>query len=658
MSKGSSSILGPIKKIIFIVLTAIFLILIAFLYLLTMTRHREFEDKTVINIFGKQRAYTQMISKDASRIYVLYLAREKDYSVRIEEEIDSKIMEVKDDLSMVRDKFTTTLKSIHDKKLTVDDKTIKINSSLVDNAQTLKEIDNLWNEFDIAIQTVEAADSIDSDMTDALVFINNNNMELMQLCDDFQNQILKESLTEDKTRQTFAYVMIAVLIAVILYSLYRLQRNLIRPFSQLYRGITEIGLDSQPIKRNLPTKKTITPIVSEINDMFHKINYLISLIENINNNDSFMETLNFISNTFSSFIPYNYIGIGLISEDRRFLKASYGVSDGTIVGFPERIMGTSWLINETSLGDLMEKGETRIINDLEAYCEDKPLKLYNKVLLEAGVRASISLPLFVSDEPVGVIFFSSTGKNVYTAEHMKFLKTLANSIAISLNKNIFVNDILFSSILALAKLAEARDEDTGEHLDRMAVYSRTIAELLYENNCYSDEITLEYIDNIERFSPLHDIGKVGIRDGILLKPGGLTPEEFVEMKRHAGFGADVLKTAEKNMQKHGKNMFGMGIEIAEGHHERWDGSGYPNGKKGTEIPLSARIVALADVFDALTSKRPYKEAFTFLTAIELIREGRGKHFDPLIVDVFMASQDKIERLYNKFKGHPEIDEDI
>jgi response regulator RpfG family c-di-GMP phosphodiesterase len=403
------------------------------------------------------------------------------------------------------------------------------------------------------------------------------------------------------------------------------------------------------VKQNFPTKKTMVPIVSEINEVFHKINYLKSLIENINNNASFMETLNFISSTFSSFIPYNYIGIGLISEDKKHVKASYGVSDGSIVGFPEKLKGTNWLISETSLGKLIDTGEARMINDLEEYCEGKPMKLYNKVLLEAGVRASIALPLQVSGEPMGVIFFSSTRKNVYTQEHMKFLETLANSIAISLNQNIFVSDIVFSSILALAKLAEARDEDTGEHLDRMAVYARTIAELLYENNIYTDEITMEYIDNIEHFSPLHDIGKVGIRDGILLKPGKLTTEEFAEMKKHACYGAEVLKAADKNIQKHDKSLFGMGTDIAEGHHEKWDGSGYPYGRKGIEIPLSARIAALADVFDALTSKRPYKEAFSLETAVEIIREGRGKHFDPVIVDIFLAHFTRIEHVYYKYK---------
>jgi response regulator RpfG family c-di-GMP phosphodiesterase len=183
----------------------------------------------------------------------------------------------------------------------------------------------------------------------------------------------------------------------------------------------------------------------------------------------------------------------------------------------------------------------------------------------------------------------------------------------------------------------------------MKNYSRAIAEYLFNSHKYEDIITLEYIDQIERYSPLHDIGKVGIRDGILLKPGKLTPEEFAEMKKHTTFGAEVLKSAEQNIAKHGRSLFGMGIDIALNHHEKWDGSGYPNGKKGEEIPLSARIVAVADVFDALTSKRVYKEAYSLDRAFEMIQEGRGKHFDPVIVDVFMEHREDIEKMYRKSK---------
>jgi response regulator RpfG family c-di-GMP phosphodiesterase len=241
--------------------------------------------------------------------------------------------------------------------------------------------------------------------------------------------------------------------------------------------------------------------------------------------------------------------------------------------------------------------------------------------------------------------------SIFLYEKFGFIRTLFNSITLRINKNIFINDILLSSVLALAKLAETRDEVTGEHMERMQEYSRTIAELLYENNTYSERITPKFIDQIYQFSPLHDIGKVGIRDGILLKPGKLTNQEFAEMQKHTSYGATVLRSAELNMQKYNRSLFKVGIEIAECHHEKWDGSGYPEGRKEEQIPLSARIVAIADVFDALTSTRPYKDAYSLAVSFDVIKEGRGKHFDPLIVDVFLSNRKKIEEVYHKFRSN-------
>jgi HD-GYP domain-containing protein (c-di-GMP phosphodiesterase class II) len=372
------------------------------------------------------------------------------------------------------------------------------------------------------------------------------------------------------------------------------------------------------------------------------------LIENINQNSSFNEILKFIYDSFSSFIPYTYIGIALITDDGKSLKASYGLSSKKFPGLPENLIGKTTLISETSLGKVMQTGNPRIINNLEEYVSHRPFRGYNKILLNAGIRASITLPLKSDNRPIGIIFFSSDKKDVYSEEHTKFLQTIVNSVAIAFQKNIFIEDLLFSSILALAKLAESRDEDTGEHLQRMKTYSREISQFLYEDSKYKNQITTEFIDNIEKFSPLHDIGKVGIRDNILLKPAKLTTEEFEEMKHHTTYGGQVLRAADENMVKNGKSVFSLGIEIAEGHHEKWNGTGYPYGKKGEEIPLSARIVAVADVLDALTSRRPYKEPFPLDTAFDMIIKDSGKHFDPEIVGVLEKNKNKIVKIYNSF----------
>jgi HD-GYP domain-containing protein (c-di-GMP phosphodiesterase class II) len=650
LNKERAVSLGFIKKMGLLVLFAFIAVLVCFIYLQSRSGKREYEDKQIINIFGKQRMYTQMIAKDSSSLFVLLQDLEDISIIYPDRAIQDKLQEYKNNLSKAEYEFSLTLNSLKDGHLRVKDYDIDIRDSIGEAAPYLESINANWEKFDEAIRTMVRATRINNETLNAAIYINSNNLELLNLCDQIQQVVLAASIESTRNTKYIIYGLIGLLSIISIVSLSLLMKYIILPFNRLYRGISEIGLDQYPTKGNYPTSKKVMPIIDEISSMFLKINHLITLIEDMNKNySSFTESLDFINRTFSQFIPYNYIGIALFDDDKKLLRASYGVSDGTILGMPDRVVGQSWPIHDTSMEQLLQTGEARIINDLERYTEGKPMKPYNRIILDAGIRASITLPLQVAGAPVGVIFFSSSQKNVYREEHLNFLKTLVNSIAISFNQNIFINDLIFSSILALAKLAEARDEDTGEHLDRMKMYSRLITELLYENNVYPGEITLEYLDRIERFSPLHDIGKVGIRDGILLKPAKLTEEEYNEMKRHTLYGAEVLRAAEENISRRGRSLFGIGIEIAEGHHEKWDGSGYPHGKKGLEIPLSARIVAVADVFDALTSKRPYKKAFSFDISMNIIEEGKGKHFDPRITDMVLANKDRMEQLYKEFQ---------
>jgi PAS domain S-box-containing protein len=199
-----------------------------------------------------------------------------------------------------------------------------------------------------------------------------------------------------------------------------------------------------------------------------------------------------------------------------------------------------------------------------------------------------------------------------------------------------------ATILGLAKLAEYRDSDTGAHLERIREYARILALELSRMPKYSGYITIDYIEDIYNSSILHDIGKVGIPDSILLKPGRLTRDEFEVVKRHSALGGEALKAVEEKID--GQSFLSLGKEIAFFHHEKWDGTGYPRGLRGDQIPLSARIVALADVYDALTSKRVYKDAFSHEKAMEIITEDRGKQFDPDVVDAFVALESEFRRI--------------
>ena len=202
-------------------------------------------------------------------------------------------------------------------------------------------------------------------------------------------------------------------------------------------------------------------------------------------------------------------------------------------------------------------------------------------------------------------------------------------------------------IFALAKLAESRDEDTGFHLERVSHYAKTLAETIIDSPNPPRELDQVLASNIFLTSPLHDIGKVGIPDYILLKPGRLDDSEFSIMKSHTQIGYNTLLEAQKKVPS--ANYLKVAAEIALHHHEKYDGSGYPDGLRRDDIHIASRIFALCDVYDALVSKRPYKEPFTHDRAKNIVVEGKGQHFDPKVVDAFLRCESTFIEIHEKYQ---------
>lgn len=208
-----------------------------------------------------------------------------------------------------------------------------------------------------------------------------------------------------------------------------------------------------------------------------------------------------------------------------------------------------------------------------------------------------------------------------------------------------ISDSQMATIFALAKLTESRDDDTGVHIVRVQEFCRLLLEKLMGTEKYKEVINHKYIDVVQKASVLHDIGKVAIEDRILLKPGKLTQEEFEKMKTHTTIGSETLR--EVYVEYPGNAFIEIGVEIARHHHERWDGDGYPDKLAETKIPLSARVVAIADMYDALRSKRVYKPHYSHDETCQIIKEDGGSHLDPFMVDVFLKHNAEFEALYNK-----------
>jgi PAS domain S-box-containing protein len=313
-------------------------------------------------------------------------------------------------------------------------------------------------------------------------------------------------------------------------------------------------------------------------------------------------------------------------------------SMGSILGYPKAEMLA------VNYRDFMDEKNARIVTDNFATCRrtGKSVKAFdcefNKDDMVLFIEASVSLLKDSKDTPIGFrgIIRDRTEKKKLEMNLIESYKNL--------------QEARVATILGLAKLAEYRDEGTGTHLERIREYAKLLAQEMGKIPELADYITPEYIDDIFQSSILHDIGKVGIPDVILLKPGRLTAEEFEVIKRHATLGGDAIQAIQSRIKE--SSFLLMGKEIAYHHHEKWDGSGYPRGLKGDGIPLSARIVALADVYDALTTKRFYKEAYSHEKSKQIILNLKDSHFDPQVVEAFV----KLENAFNRVRKEKLEDE--
>ncbi len=259
----------------------------------------------------------------------------------------------------------------------------------------------------------------------------------------------------------------------------------------------------------------------------------------------------------------------------------------------------------------------------------------------------VTEPLVTKDGPIGEIVVDMIGPDGSDSveEQSDMLAAIASTAAVATHNELRRrerDDAQYATVVALARLSEMRDQETGQHLERVSGLCELIATGLLEKGLYTDTIDHVYTTDLGRSAPLHDIGKVGIPDNILLKQGPLSPDEWEVMKTHAQIGADTLRSVIDG--GHAPGYLRMGLDIALCHHERWDGSGYPQGLVGTSIPLSARILALSDVYDALTSVRPYKEAWSHEKALDLIKKDSGSHFDPDLVDAFLSKEHEVNSL--------------
>lgn len=433
---------------------------------------------------------------------------------------------------------------------------------------------------------------------------------------------------------------IALTIFIVVY------KKVFKPMAMTVEAFQRVAQGDLTHQIEVSNTEELGKLTHSFNRLTKRINALFDLTDRIYQTSSLDEIIQFVYEEFNGLLPIDWVAMLRmdVSEQQLIVGHIYSTEEqvlheGDTVSLSHPVIQEVFTENNVISFD-------NLAEEIEKYNSDDEFFIN---LSRMDMKSIIVFPLSISGDERAVLIFATHEENAYRTSHRELLTNITSQVSHAFDRSIGMESLVVSAVEGLAKLAESRDPETGDHLVRMSLYSYILANELYDDGIYQGELKSSYARHVFHFAPMHDIGKVGIEDSILLKPGKLSDDEWKEMRKHPVIGADVLRRCEAQVNKAGYSMFKVGIEIAEGHHEKYDGTGYPYQRKGREIPLSARIVALADVFDALTSRRPYKEAWSVEKAIKLIDEESGKHFDPNVVKVFKKALPKILEVYEKHK---------
>ncbi len=366
-------------------------------------------------------------------------------------------------------------------------------------------------------------------------------------------------------------------------------------------------------------------------------------LEALNTTQSLPEKLHFIHRTLLQRVDFiERIAVAVYDPKTDLLK-TFIHSSGAVepLSHYQAALGES-----ASLLEILKLGRPRVVNDLSIFASSD--KKHSQRIQEQGYAASYTLPMYRQGVFFGFIFFNSSRRGVFNEESLHYLDLFGHLLSLSVIDELQQFTTLQAAVDTARDITHHRDNETGSHLDRMSRYARLIAEELAPEYGFSDE----YIEQIFLFSPLHDIGKIAIPDDILLKRGKLSEEEFAVMKTHTLRGREIIEQMLKHFGLQELERGETLRNITEYHHEMINGLGYPQGLMGDEIPIEARIIAVADIFDALTSRRPYKEAWSNDDAIALLKEMSGRQLDPKCVAALLKHRMAVEKIQQLFEEDP------
>lgn len=465
-----------------------------------------------------------------------------------------------------------------------------------------------WYEVRENIKMVTENDMLEMEDKEAfLESVRDVNEIMIEQSDDVMRICREAADYQKQVSDLVQWGTVAFAIIIFIFLIFFVTRNIYKPVVYIKKMLGILARGDLTRRFEGREKDEFGEVYDGLNHFLNSLDQIFEIENNIIKESELEELLCLMANKMSDFMTFSTIGM------------VYSKYDGSATHLR--------LYNEELIHD-------RFVDKID---------VYDNVVEQNG---SLVVPIKIGANYLGYYYFDDY-KTVL--EGSNFIHLVRDKLTIAFYKNILVKDLLSIITEALADTTEARDPETGDHLVRMSNYAQIIAKELKKTDKYKDIIDTEFIENILITAPMHDIGKIGIADSILLKPGKLTDEEYAIMKTHAAYGGDILTSLDKKFRYYGITYFKMAADIAYGHHEKFSGGGYPNGIVGYEINLPSRIIALADVFDALTSKRPYKEAFSLEKSYGIIEESIGTHFDPEIAEAFFRGKEEIEAIYNDFK---------
>jgi len=462
---------------------------------------------------------------------------------------------------------------------------------------------------------------------------------------------IRENYSNFEERIQFINILLLVLSLItisfhllLIHKNTRDQKRLVKNINRGLNSVREMLLYDDVDLRIQETEyiEELSQFYYDIEQIYRSIQFTRNL-QNIDIHGDLNKLLQQLYQVFSGFLECDRVALAFITGN------GLVTAETAFCTYPIQRLepGFSEPIDNTSLHKLQDSQGPRIINDLEEFSKGRKISDSTALLLLEGVHSSITLPLFFKDKCVGFLFLSSRKKVEYTQQQADEANRTVNIMKQKLYIEFLLERTISETSRAFVSLMSEKDNETSDHIMRMSNYSFIIAR---KYNSTVASLSPRFLREMLWYAPLHDIGKIGTPDAILHKEGKLNDQEWAVMRNHVSVGERIIRAMNKQFDDLFSNaMMQTAVDIIQGHHEKFDGSGYPRGLSGKDIPLAGRIVAVADVFDALTSKRPYKEAYSIEKSLFIMQNEMQGHFDIEIFNCLQEAMPEIQKIYEEFK---------